>query len=546
MNIMKINYISLLGVLVLASCSNNLEQVIDEKGYNGKVLKINVTAGDFAVEGKVESRISDNGAISIFEENDRVGLIVLENGQPIEKNNIPFIYNGNEWAFDLHTAQTEGKSIYYYNSAKTDLTYIMYYPYSSAADNITSVEELKNEFTPKEIQSTEADYRVSDLLVWSKESAIALETLNAEMKHAYSSFSLEVSMNGTLDDAVSGGIATEYSAGEVTNLTFIIKGKTLTPYKAEDGTYRYILPDGFTGDVTWSYTNESKNYSNKRSISGAVANKRYVQKESFANGVYTFDNAQIGDFYCVTSDGSKGYLVPKDVNPEILKGRNCLGIVFRIKAEGQDGVPYYDSFDYHGSVVALNDASEELKWTTGSTESINNWVSSWSSKPTDFNELNITEKTKPQGWANTEAIRAYNDATADEGKKVQQIAKIEAFANDNNIGATTTGWYWPSIFELRTMVCGQGNEQMDKEKPGTNPGKVFLESQFSKVKTVLGLEQGTLFLEGDYWSSSEVAGHENNAYSFNLKKDDGAWFNQSGNDKNGNWGSNRLKLVFAF
>ena len=540
---MKINYISLLGMLVLASCSNNLEQVIDEKEFiDGKVLKINVTAGDFAVEGKGESRISDNGAISIFEENDRVGLIVLENGQPIEKNNIPFIYNGNEWAFDLQTAQTEGKSIYYYNSAKTDLTYIMYYPYSSAADNIMSVEELKNKFTPKEIQSTEADYRVSDLLVWSKESAIALETLNAEMEHAYSSFSLEVSMNGTLDDAVSGGSATEYSAGEVTNLTFIIKGKTLTPYKAEDGTYRYILPAGFTGDVTWSYTNESKNYSNTRSISGAVANKRYVQKESFANGVYTFDNAQIGDFYCVTSDGSKGYLVPKDIDPEILKGRNCLGIVFRVKEDGQDGVPYNDGFDYHGSVVALTDASEGLKWNNGATESINNWVSSWSGKPTDFNELNITEKTKPQGWANTEAIKAYNE-TVEESKKVQQIAKLNEFSTSNQIPGTSTGWYWPSIFELRTMVCGQGREEMNVEEPMHNDGMKVLESQYSVIQSILNFGNQTLFLEGDYWSSTEVSA--TNAYSFNMKHDKG-WFNQSGNDKNGQWGSNRLKPVFAF
>ena len=537
---MKINYISLLGMLVLASCSNNLEQVIDEKEFiDGKVLKINVTAGDFAVEGKVESRISDNGVVSIFEENDRVGLIVLENGQPIEKNNIPFIYNGNEWAFDLQTAQTEGKSIYYYNSAKTNLTYIMYYPYSSAADNITSVEELKNKFTPKEIQSTEADYRVSDLLVWSKESASALETLNAEMKHAYSSFSLEVSMNGTLDDAVSGGSATEYSAGEVTNLTFIIKGKTLTPYKAEDGTYRYILPADFTGDVTWSYTNEDKNYSNTRSISSAEANKRYVQKESFANGVYTFEKAQVGDFYCVTSDGLKGYLVPKDVNPEILKGRNCLGIVFRVKVDGQDAVPYNDSFVYHGSVVALTDASEGLKWTNGTTESINNWVSSWSTS-TDLNGLNITEKTKPQGWANTEAIKAYNE-TVEESKKVQQIAKLNEFATSNQIPGTSTGWYWPSIFELRTMVCGQGREEMSVAEPMHNDGMKVLESQYSVIQSILNLENQTLFLEGDYWSSTEVSA--TNAYSFNMKHDKG-WFNQSGNGKNGQ--SYRLKPVFAF
>lgn len=529
-------------MLVLASCSNNLEQVIDEKEFiDGKVLKINVTAGDFAVEGKVESRISDNGAISIFEENDRVGLIVLENGQPIEKNNIPFIYNGNEWAFDLQTAQTEGKSIYYYNSAKTDLTYIMYYPYSSAADNIMSVEELKNKFTPKEIQSTEADYRVSDLLVWSKESAIALETLNAEMEHAYSSFSLEVSMNGTLDDAVSGGIATEYSAGEVTNLTFIIKGKTQTPYKAEDGTYRYILPAGFTGDVTWSYTNESKNYSNTRSISGAVANKRYVQKESFANGVYSFEKAQVGDFYCVTSDGSKGYLVPKDVNPEILKGRNCLGLVFRIKADGQDGVPYNDSFDYHGSVVALNDAGTSMTWSYGESASLETWISSWTDgKPNGYSSIKV--KDKPQGYANTLAMRAYHESLeADDKKRIQIIDKLDEFSEANVLPAETTGWYCPSLFELLTVVRGQGEENVNIDVFGKHPGIDLLNKQYQIL-----YPGKKMFADKDYWSSTESDNGAAGSCVFNVYVNNGdGWYNKNG-DGDKNTKSYNLKPVFAF
>ena len=544
---MKINYITLLGMFFFASCSNNLEQIAEVNDFSdSNALKINVTAGDFAVEGEMGSRISDNGKTSNFEEGDRVGLIVLEDGTPIEKNNLPFIYSKNqagefEWIFDLTTAQKESKDMYYYNANKTNVTYIVYYPYSAAADNITTVDGLKSAFQPKEDQSKEENYRASDLLVWSDIEESAVESLDVDLSHAYSSFSLEVALNGTLDDGANDGAGTPYSAGEVSNMVFNIDGKTLTPFKAEDGTYRYILPTDFNGDVTWLYTNDGKNYSNTRTyIDGSAANKRYAQKESFANGKYAFANAQVGDFYCVTSDGQKGYLVPKDIDPEILKGRNCLGIVFRIKADGQDAVPYNDSFEYHGTVVALSDASEGLKWTTGSTESINNWVSSWSDKPEG---LNITEKTKPQGWANTGAIKAYNQAATDEGKKVQQIAKLDAFATANPIPGTSTGWYWPSIFELRTMVCGQGREEMDKSNPNHNDGMKFLNNQYSILKSVLDLPNPELFLSGDYWSSTEVSA--TNAYSFNMHHNE-AWFNQSGNDKNGQWGSNRLKPVFAF
>lgn len=546
---MKINYITLLGMFFFASCSNNLEQIAEVNDFSdNNALKINVTAGDFAVEGEMGSRISDNGKVSNFEEGNRVGLIVLEDGTPIEKNNLPFIYSKNqagnfEWIFDLTTAQSEGKEMYYYNSSKTNLTYIVYFPYSTEANDITSVDGLKSAFLPKEDQSTEENYRASDLLVWSDTEESAVETLNVDLSHAYSSFSLELSLNGILDDATGEGEGTVYSAGEVSNMFFNIDGKTLTPFKAEDGTYRYILPTGFNGNVTWLYTNDGKNYSNTRTINNAVTNKRYAQKESFENGTYTFEKAQVGDFYCVTADGSKGYLVPKDIDPEILKGRNCLGIVFRVKDESGMDVPY-KTFEYHGTVVALSDASEGLKWTTGSKESINNWVSSsWSSKPADFAELNITEKKKPQGWANTEAIKAYNQATTDEGKKVQQIAKLDAFATANPIPGTSTGWYWPSIFELRTMVCGQGREEMDKSNPNHNDGMKFLNNQYSILKSVLALPNSELFLSGDYWSSTEVSA--TNAYSFNMHHNE-AWFQQSGNDKNGQWGSCRLKSVFAF
>lgn len=536
---MKINYISILGMIALSSCSNNFDQITEiYDGSDIKELKINVTAGDSYVEGEKASRISDNGAVSIFEKDDRVGLIVLENGQPIEKNNIPFIYDGKDWSFDLQTAEEEGKSIYYYNSAKTNLKYIMYYPYSSNADEITNIQGLKEEFQPEIDQSSEEKFRASDLLVWELESPNALETIKANMTHAYPSFSLNVVIGGTLDD----GASTPYTAGEVSNVRFTVGENIIIPYKAEDGTYRYILEENYNGEIGWSYTNDGKNYSNKRNISSATANTRYVQKEAFTStGNYTFDKAQVGDYYCLTND-NKGYLVPYNANVDVLNDKKCLGIVFRIKKDGEDGVPYNSNFNYHGTVVALTDASSAMIWTTGEPESINNWISSWSEgKPENYNS--IMDKTKPQGWANTLAIRAYNNTIVSDDMKVQQITKLDEFALVNPLPESTTGWYWPSIFELRTIVCGQGAEEMNKDVVGHNRGKQFLDKQYDRVKAVLKLN-GELFLTGDYWASTESSVDGKNAYSFDIKGQTGAWFNQSGNPKKTS--NYLLKLVFAF
>lgn len=545
---MKINYITLLGMFFFASCSNNLEQIAEVNDFSdSNALKINVTAGDFAVEGEMGSRISDNGKVSNFEEGDRVGLIVLEDGTPIEKNNLPFIYSKNqagefEWIFDIATANMENKDMYFYNANKEKVTYIVYYPYSTEADNITTVEGLKTAFPPKDDQSKEEDYRASDLLVWNTTEASAVKTLNVDLSHAYSSFSLEVALNGILDDGANDGAGTPYSAGEVSNMVFNINGKTLTPFKAEDGTYRYILPTDFNGDVKWLYTNDGKNYSNTRTgIDGSVANKRYAQKESFANGKYAFADAQVGDFYCVTSDGQKGYLVPKDIDPEILKGRNCLGIVFRVKADGQDAVPYNDSFDYHGTVVALKDAGTSMTWSYGESASLESWISSWTDgKPDGYSSIKV--KDKPQGYANTLAMRAYHKSLgAEDKKRIRIIDKLDEFSVANVLPAQTTGWYCPSLFELLTIVRGQGEENVNTAVFGKHPGIDLLNKQYQILNP-----GNKMFADKDYWSSTESDYGTAGSCVFNVYVNNGdGWYNTNG-DGDKNTKSYNLKPVFAF
>lgn len=535
---MKINYISILGMLLLASCSNNLEQITEEKDFSAaKALKINVTAGDFAVDGEAQSRITDNGAVSTFEKNDRVGLIVLEDGQPIEKNNIPFIYDGTEWIFDLETAQKEGKSVYYYNSDKTNMTYIMYYPYSSDANSITNVDGLKAAFTPQEDQSTEEKYRASDLLVWSFESPKALEGITAKMEHAFSSFSLNVVIGGTLDD----GENTPYTAGEVSNVKFTIGDEIIAPYKAEDGTYRYILSKDFTGDIRWTYITNGKNYSNTRELETVQPNTRYVQNEKFtAEGNYSFENAHVGDFYCVTSDGGKGYLVPYNAKIDVLKDRTCLGIVFRVKEDTEEDDPYYGTFnDYHGTVVALNDAPGKMTWTYGESESLESWLTSWTdTKPADYESIRV--KDKPQGYVNTLAMRQYHESASDK-KKIKIIDNLDTFSTQYTLPEGTTGWYCPSLFELLTIVRGQGSENVNTENVGKHPGLDFLNVQYQSL-----YPGKKLFETNDHWSSTESNNTPDGNYVFNVPvTDNNGWFNGKG-DGDKNKMEYYLRPVFSF
>lgn len=517
----------ILSLFILSACStiDDVVPVSQKQERPENALQISVNANDFTVDGKTTTRANDNGKETVFEDGDKVGLIILENGVPIAINNLPYVYSGKEWNFDEAVAEDEGtgKSLYYSNAAVSSVTYIVYYPYSSKADNAKSIDELKACFEWSSDQSAENIYRNADLMVWTKTGA-PISKLDATMSHVYSAFSLSLSINCTLDDEAS----TEFSFTnpDIYDVNISVGNHLIKPFYAEDGSYRCILPNEYSGDVRWFYVSDDETYAGTKTIAGA-ANTRYSQVETI-QWKYSFDKAQIGDFYCVT--GNKGYLVPKVASNEFLKTVDCIGVVFYVGDVTGDNYGLLDNKFSHGLVAALwegvdpaNENTDKMAWDYGTSESVSSWLAAatWadSSKPSGF--TTIKGNTKAQGYANTFALRKYNINVGDDSPKRNKIVEsLDKFTIAHPLASNSSEWYCPSEYEAKNLYFGQGlgtgsvgrnnfNQQVAKYKEAKSTG-VLIENRV------------------DYWTSTEVG----NSNVININYQDSGWYGTSGSPKN--------------
>lgn len=350
-NLLK--YTLLLFLSALAACSNEDDAMsATAQPQSGDALELTVHAGDFVPNGTSDTRATDTGSKTTFQNGDRVGIIILDGSKNLLANNVPYKYSGNVWSFDRDNG--EGKSQCYYD--KRAVTYIVYFPYSKAADSVKAIDDLKKVFTPKADQSTENAYRASDLMTWSTGEG-PKKTLNVKLEHAYASFSFSPTIKCTLDDEFN----TPWDTLTISAISLTVdKEFGLFPYKASDGSYRYILPDGFrSGDIRCFSVFEDKIYNNTITISSVTANTRYTSASEIGVS-YSFDDARVGDFYCRRKDNGEGYLIPGDVDnlTELLGDNSCVGVIYCVDSSFISESSTNKGSYSHGLVVALTDAGK--------------------------------------------------------------------------------------------------------------------------------------------------------------------------------------------
>jgi hypothetical protein bacD2_14720 len=200
------------------------------------------------------------------------------------------------------------------------------------------------------------------------------------------------------------------------------------------------------------------------------------------------ESTEVGDFYY--DDGTWSNVV--------YTNKTCLGIVYwvgDIKADNYSLLDSKFSTGTHGLVAALwnlpdpdNDSQYAMTWTYGEYESVKDNLSK-----TGFNvpnSYNIQETNKLQGYINTLALQAYNTWWSSGNKLVKPVRSLAAFGSSHPAPSTSSGWYWPSVMELKYMCWGQGKTE------GTS-GRDLLNAQIAKIGG------GTSFSSSSYWSSTE-------------------------------------------
>lgn len=228
---------------------------------------------------------------------------------------------------------------------------------------------------------------------------------------------------------------------------------------------------------------------------------------------------KIGDYYYSDDQWSDGgyrqytdgstTILPR--MPELKYGwREVIGIVYWVGNIAGDNYKLLDTkfpSGTRGLVVSLQDLKDpgdqtqsRMFWTYGGSGSVSDWLkdATWTgevARPTDFQ--NVQEESMMNGYANRLALKEYNkvkEGGIDSIEKVKPIVALSHFSTANPSPFYSTGWYWPSIAELKIMCWGQGASE------GV-AGKELLNAQFQKTG---GTKLGTSTYYC-YWSSTEYS-----------------------------------------
>ncbi|MDE6267288.1 MAG: fimbrillin family protein [Muribaculaceae bacterium] len=359
MNRLILPYIFILSC-ILCACQD-IDDIPTQAGkVDADIISLNVTVADNITSGNPASRTINHGKSTFFEPGDSVGVIVLDKDGNFIVNNALFFLNDNyKWTF-------QGENVPLYDSEMQ--TYIVYFPYheSVTAKECKSAEEILSlpAFNHHEDQTSKAAYRNSDVMAWESSDG-PFKDIKAELRHLRNCVSLDITVQWEL---LTGEKITFKNPNEAAIRDN--EGKLLKTYQAEDGTFRYILPDGYEGDIAYFYNYRESMFKGLFNVQSSETGILYSRFETVDMNVYTFDKVIVGDFYCKNSE-NYGFILPYEAT-EYLDDDNhrCIGLVFFIGQNENDGVEYEGSYDYsetgiedsscHGYVLALTDVQNDL------------------------------------------------------------------------------------------------------------------------------------------------------------------------------------------
>lgn len=467
-------------MLLITACGDDATDTWQDAG-NGSPLTIQVCSDDFTSSDGSLTRAADMRYTTVFQDGDRLGIVAEQ--QDGSKQNLCATYNGATKAWE---------GIYY--DSKT--TYVSaYFPYhAELTDKLGSISDasgvlsaLKTLMPPSSDQSSLAAYRASDLLTGTCTlHAEGGKSLSVALNHAYSLLLLRAGTEYTTSDGSTYRLPLRDVQVSVDDAL------ACTPFASAEG-YRLIVDKSGSSSVAWFYTLlDGKTY--KVAGSAFLTEGAYhLYKNVISGGSRDFT---VGDFYY--SDGS---IIPKDTETPPTEG--CIGIVCWVGDDAFNEDPLLKN-DHpgctHGLVVALQDAGS-MHWSD-SYEYVQNWVKEENGNPYK-DVVNLQAEDKRCGYSNTLALKDYNagkyssNVNSNNGYRVLPIDAVEQYAVENPAPANSSGWYFPSVMELKYVCWGQDNDQSASGKDNLNP-------YISQVG-------GTVFGLDFYWSSTEASDYRASA-----------------------------------
>lgn len=481
-------YFAALVLLLSAMASCTRSELPQEEDESRSPLAVQVLdAGYTPAPGEPAStRATDTNYKTTFTASDRIGLYAVKNGAIITGyDNLCLTLtddgNGNlSWS---GAAYYEG----------TDAQYFAYYPYQSdmigkvnaaSMDANGFFDPLVRGWTPATDQSTHAKYTAQDLMIG-----------RGTVLGSSSAPSLSLTLTHKMVLAVIKTPTTKYTLSTDTYYTWLASAPDLTfngfaPWAMETGVYRYLVKPAASTQYSGSYSNAMGNMQeflfSPNTTAGICAT--FTVDGGLSTEIEKSYTLQTGDFYM--KDGS---LVDKDATLTEDQKAACIGIVFWV-GDITDEAPLLKTKFPNGTkglAMALHDAGGNSLWSSDYEVITSKWLNKLNPNP--YTITTLKESDKMQGYANTKALEGYNASSRVSGNsslKVLPIDKITDYANTYPAPVNSSGWYWPSVKELKYMCWGQNATGQSTD------GKDMLNKQLTKL--------GVASLQSNYyWPSTE-------------------------------------------
>lgn len=501
-NFLKVSFMAL-AATVIASCSqeNEVMENITPEETTGQTLKIKASAAGFEA-ADAQTRATDNGNNTVFENGDRMGLYIIENygAEDAEAeliNTVTLTFSEGTW--------TPSTPVYVYDNA----TYVAYFPYNAnfKPSDINALEdELKATVTLTTDQSQ--NYHDLDLMIAKQTTAeitAASNTLNLDLTHtaAMIEFSIPVYKYSCIK---ANSTTFEYSI-PMDDIEFSIGDVQYTPYKVNESTYRCLVAPATDIKVSGSFIdpNDKRPVSFSNDSPANLAANNYIRYNVAYEGapeetVTALGAIEVGDY--LLNNG--GILKPSTFKTV---PASVVGIVYSVTST--------DTNWPNGYAVALNNANdgEICTWNQSTATSFNTpnafTTSDWDAEGSQYAAFFTTK--------NGQALCA-TALTSENSGEAQAIRLADEY-NTTCPTTNTSGWYLPSpgeLIELFNTLSGQAVLTTESNNIiNQTASQTEKRNAYQTIKTKLEAAGGSLE-ESMWWTSAEYSASE--AWAFEWKE----------------------------
>lgn len=503
-NFLKVSFMAL-AATVIASCSqeNEVMENIAPEETTGQTLKIKASAAGFEA-ADAQTRATDNGNNTVFENGDRMGLYIIENygAEDAEAeliNTVTLTFSEGTW--------TPSTPVYVYDNA----TYVAYFPYNAnfKPSDINALEdELKATVTLTTDQSQ--NYHDLDLMIAKQTTAeitAASNTLDLDLTHtaAMIEFSIPVYKYSCIK---ANSTTFEYSI-PMDEIEFSIGDDQYTPYKVNESTYRCLVAPATDIKVSGSFIdpNDKRPVSFSNDSPANLAANNYIRynvtyKGAPAETVTALGTIKVGDY--LLNNG--GILKPSTFQTV---PASVVGIVYSVTST--------DTNWPNGYAVALNDVEGKHTWNESTATNFSTpyafTTSNWNAEGSQYADFFTTK--------NGQALCA--TALTANSSEARAIRLADGY-NETCPTTKTSGWYLPSPGELMELLNTLGEQEAmittSTSIVDAGNNKETKKTAYDAIKAKLEAAEGSIMtVESGYmwWTSAEY--DASNAWALEWKTD---------------------------